>query len=275
MKKAPFGILLCVFLLAFGCSSTTAPPAKGTPAFYWQAARETYAAGDYVKTVDHLERLTAVESEFSARGLPWLLVMTSGMSKGYLDLADSFENGARVRKADPAPFRKSMSEYRGRAGRASLQFAEAMARFQNLKGGNVELAFPYPAGSATQPQLLTKITMGGYVQGTEQATAERRALERAVLLQTCRAAGSENDAAKAQELFKAGSVQVERSVFLMALATSLHDQAQIYGRRKLDEPDKLKIFCARALSVLKEIPETKQTKDLVKKINVTLKENKV
>jgi hypothetical protein len=85
-----FGIGLSFIWLFSGCSSQNAPPAKGSPAFYWSAAQETYKAGDYAKTVDHLRRVTETENEFADRAMPWLLVMTSGMSRGYADLADSF-----------------------------------------------------------------------------------------------------------------------------------------------------------------------------------------
>jgi hypothetical protein len=274
MKKLPFWVTFSGFLLLSGCSSENAPPAKGTPGFYWSAARETFAAGDYVKTVDHLRKLTG-DKEYKDRALPWLLVMTAGMSRGYAELADGYEAGARVRKADPASFRKNTSNYRTLAGRYSLQFAEAYGEFQKDPKENVELAYRYPTGSPAQPPLVTKVSMGGYLQGTEPETAEKRSVERGVLLETCRAAGAPNDAAKTQELFKPGSVQVSRNTFLRAMANTLHDQAQLFGRRKLDQPDRLKFFCERALEAVKKLPDSKENKELISKINATLKENKV
>ena len=49
------------------CSSGPQPPQPGTPAFYWAAAKETYRAGDFLKTREHLQRILATENEFSAR----------------------------------------------------------------------------------------------------------------------------------------------------------------------------------------------------------------
>jgi hypothetical protein len=269
-----FGISLSLALLFSGCSSQNAPPAKGTPAFYWSAANETYATGDYVKTVEHLRRLTDTENEYTERALPWSLIMTSGMSRGYRELADSYEAGARIRKGDPAQFRRNTSNYRSAAGRYSLQFAEAFAKFQQSAKETVPLAFRYPAGSPAQPQLVTKVMMGTYLQGTEPETAEKRSIERGVLLATCDAVGAPNDAAKTQDVFKSGAVQVSKSVFLAAMAQSLYDQAQLYSRRKMDEPDKLKFLCDRAADVLKQLPDSKQKKELLSKIQASLKENK-
>jgi hypothetical protein len=117
--------------------------------------------------------------------------------------------------------------------------------------------------------------MGGYLQGPESQTAEKRSVERGILLEACRAVGAPNDAAKTQEIFKPGSVQVAKATFLNGMAEVLHEQAQLYGRRKLDQPDKLKIFCDRALEVVKQLPDSKDRKELEKKIGATLKENKV
>jgi hypothetical protein len=269
-----FAVCMSLGLLA-GCSSQNAPPQKGTPAFYWLAANETYAAGDYAKTVDHLRRIVDSGGEYTDRALPWLLVMTSGMAAGYADLAESYEAGARVRKSDPAPFRKNMSNYRTLAGRYSLQFADVFEKFEKTAQEAVTLDFTYPAGSPVRSPLVTKLTMGAYLQGVEPATAERRALERGVLLQTCGAAGAPNDAAKTQEMFKSGRVQTPRNTFLLAMAGALYDHSQLYIRRKMDEPDKLKILCGRAVGVLKELPESKERKELLLKIEKTLKENKV
>jgi hypothetical protein len=269
-----FAVCISLAVLA-GCSNQNAPPQKGTPAFYWMAANETYAAGDYIRTVDHLRRIVESDNGHAERALPWLLVMTSGMAAGYTDLAESYEAGARVRKADPAPFRKNMSNYRTLAARYSLQFADAFEKFQKIAGNTVPLDFNYPPGSPARSPLLTKVNMGAYLQGVEPSTAEKRALERGVLLETCAAAGAPNDAAKTQEKFKSGPVQVPRDTFLLAMAGALYEHSQLYIRRKMDEPDKLKILCSRAAGVLKQLPESKERKELLSKIEATLKANKV
>ena len=102
--------------LLASCSSDTGPKA-GTPAFYWSVAKDTYRAGDYVKTTEHLDKIVATENEFKSRALPWLLVLTSGMARGYADLADGFDAGVRAKKGDPGGFRKHMANYRSQAGR--------------------------------------------------------------------------------------------------------------------------------------------------------------
>ena len=266
--------VLSLNLAVFSCSNAPGPPQKGTPAFYWSAAKETYAAGDYSKTIEHLEQLSSSENEYSIRARPWLLVMTSGIARGYMSLADTFEAGARARERDTAIFRRNANNYRTAASRAALQFAETFAKFQGNKDENVPLAFSYPAGSTAQIPALTKVANGMAPPGAELETIQKRSLSRGVLLEACRAVGAPDDPAKAQEVFKAASAQVPRAVFVMAMADSMHQQAQLYSRTKLDDPDKYKIFSTRALEALSTIPESKQTKELKLKIDASFKKAK-
>ncbi len=251
--------------LAYSCSSSNAPQ-PGTPAFYWAAANETFAAGDYTKTAEHLEKIVASDNEYKARAEPWLLILNSGVIHGYLDVADNLEYGVRAKKGDPGSFRKYISNYRSTAGRLTLNFAEAFMRFQKGKDDPVPLAFKYPNGSATPLQELTRAAEGMPLQPAEIESAQRRAVERQVLLETCRAAGAPDDTAKTLELFNAGNVQIPRSTFLAAMANSLYDQARLYGPRKLDDAEKLKTFSNLASSALKSVPESKATKELMAKI---------
>src|SRR5690242_7901304 len=114
-------------LALLSCSSASSGPEKGTPAFYWAAARQTYAAGDYVKTVENLDSIVSTENEYTARARPWLLLLTSGMARGYMEEADYYEAGARINKADPTTFRKQVSQSRAAANRLALRFADTFA----------------------------------------------------------------------------------------------------------------------------------------------------
>jgi len=272
MGSRKFAVLAAIALagLNFSCSTSNAPE-PGTPAYYWAAAKETFAANDYVKASEHLDKLLASENEYSARARPWLLVLTSGTVRGYMDVADKLESGVREKKADPGGFRKYISNSRSTAGRLSLHFAETFMRFQKGKDDPVPLAFSYPSGSALPVAELSKASAGMPLQPTEIEGAQKRAVERAILLETCRAAGAPDDTAKTLELFKSGNVQVSRATFLAGMADSLYQQAQLYDRKRQDDPEKLKVFSNLALTALKDVPETKQTKDLSEKIQKGMK----
>src|SRR5689334_10966966 len=91
-------------LIAISCSNAPQPPQPGTPAFYWAAAKTTYGSGDFVKASENLSQLIRTDSEFSARAQPILMVLSAGMARAYMDLADNFEEGARANRANPMPF---------------------------------------------------------------------------------------------------------------------------------------------------------------------------
>ena len=261
---------ISVNLILISCSGDSGPQ-PGTPAFYWSAARETFGAGDYLKTIDNLDKIVAGENEFTARARPWLLVLTSGMSRGYGELADRFEAGARANKSDPSGFRRNTSTYRNQASRLSLRFAEVFGDFQKSKDDTVPLAFPYPTGSANPPLLLTKVASGISPTTADVEAAQKQNVVRGVLLAACAAAGAPDDPAKTQEILKAAGAKVPRAAFVTAMASALYDQSQLFSRQKLDDPEKMKILCSRAQEALKSIPESKETKELSGKIEKTLK----
>lgn len=264
------GTLLFSSVVLISCSSSSGPE-PGTPAFYWAAARETFGNKDYVKTIEHLEKLTATDNEYTARARPWLLVMTSGMARGYIDLADNFDAGAHANKENPAEFRRYTNTYRGEADRLAVEFAEVFGKFQQGKDDPVPIAYPMPTGNAAPVTQLGRVSTGVLLAPAEIEPAEKRSLDRAVVLQSAAAAGAPDDVAKAEELLKPGTLQVPRAIFVETMASTLFDQSKLYGRRQIDNPDRVKIFCNRALDALKTVPETKQTKDLSTKIAKTLK----
>lgn len=273
-RLAATSALIAANLMLFSCASGPRPPEKGTPAFYWAAARESYETGDYLKTIDNLERVAATENEFAAAARPWLLVLTSGLTRGHIEIADYFEGGARVHKADPTAFRRHVSQNRNAAGRMSLRFAELFAEFQKSGEDPVTLSFPFPTGSGALVGALVKAGNGILPAPAEIDTGIKTAIMRAVLLATSRAAGCKDDTAKAREMFKTGEAKIPRAQFMMAMAGNLNESAQLYGRNKLDDPQKLDILAARAEDALKAVPDSKDKKELLLKIQTLRKQSK-
>jgi hypothetical protein len=271
-RRLALWALIAVNLILFSCSTSNAPQ-PGTPAFYWAAAKETYATGDYQKTIEHLGNIVSSQNDYVARAQPWLLVLTSGMVQGYMDLAKSFDDGGHANRSQATNFHRQVNTYQGAANTLALQLAENYSKFQS-KDEYITLAFAYPTGSPTEVLLLNKVAGGAWLPEAEIDTAQKRAIERAVLLATCRAAGAKDDPAKAQDLLKTGEAKVPRAAFVQAMAAALFDASQLYSRTRLDQPDKVKIFCSRAQEALKTVPDSKESQDLDKKIQAALKKLK-
>ena len=153
--------------------------------------------------------------------------MTSGMVRGYMEIADFYESGARINKKNRLAFHKQVSNARNGAGRMALRFAEVIGDYRKSKDDPVLLDFPYPGGSPAPSPILIKVGNGILPAENEMESAQKSALTRAVVLSVCRAAGAPADTAKAQALFKAGEVKVPRAEFSLAMANSLYDQSQL------------------------------------------------
>jgi hypothetical protein len=271
-KRVAIFALISLSLLLVACSTGPTPPRKGTPEFYWQAARETFEASDYLKTADHLDSIGRTENQFTSKAQPWRLVLISGMTKAFMELGDNYEFGARINKANPTPFRKRVSYYRNMAAGLCLQFAETFRSFkQSHQEPEITLSFPFPTGSAGQVPGLNKLSNGIFLSEAEQETTQKRMLERSILIAVAKSVGAGEDTAKAQAMFQAGEVKVPRAVFMTAIANALYEQSQLFAGLKLDKPDQLKLFANEALDALKGVPETKDTKALTAKIQAALK----
>jgi hypothetical protein len=265
-------VVILSAILAISCSSGPKPPAVGSPAYYWAAAQETYAAGDYLKTAEHLQGVLKTDNEFTARAYPFYLVLTAAMNRAYADLAENFEYGMKANRANATAFRRHMNEHRTIAGRLALQFAEAFEKFETTnKEAMIPLAYSYPTGSAIPSGQLAKIAGGQLPQPAILEDVRRTHLQMHMLLSTTRAVGAPEDTAKTQDLFKRTPVDVPREIFFTEMANVLHDNAKLYAPAKLDDARRLEFFATHAMEALKPLPETKETKDLMAKIEKTMK----
>jgi len=240
---------LAAALALFGltsCSGPTTAHVGKTPDFYWYAAKETYVAGDYVKTADHLDHLIDSQNEYTARAVPWSLVLTSGMAAGYMELADSYEAGARVNKANALAFRRKATDYRTMASPLVLRFAQNVEKLGMVPPGGVQLAFGLPKGAAAQPALLHQIVGGIPLAGPEEEKAVSLTIQRDVLLAVCAASGAPNDAARTEEVLGHASALIQRPAFEKALAQMLTAESVLFARHRLDDPAKLEAIRQRA-----------------------------
>ena len=131
---------------------------------------------------------------------------------------------------------RANTSLRGTASYAALELTEAVRTFVPLgKDKPVAFEFDFPAGSAVEPPNVQKIAAGMPLPPAEADQLRKAMIQRGVVMAISRAVGAPDDTAKAVELFKAGNVQVQPNVFLMALANELYDLSALYGTAKLDQ----------------------------------------
>jgi hypothetical protein len=263
---------LALFWACTSCSTGPQPPAPGSPAFIWGAAKQTYKAGDFRKTSENLMQLVRTESQFAVPARPWAAVISAGLAQGYLDSAQAYEAGAKANRQNPTPFRKQVSLLQSLGSAAALEFADTVhLLLDKNKDADITLAFEYPTGSMSEPPNLRKVSAGMLMQDSEAEQLLNAMLQRGVVRTVSQVTGNPDDGAKTLELFKAGEPKVPRPTFLFGLSKSLNDASALYGPTRLDQPQRLRLLGQQALDTLAAIPETKDTKALKEKIQAALK----
>jgi hypothetical protein len=254
-------------LLLAACSSGPTPPQPGTPEFAWAAAKTTYASGDYLKAYDNLSQLAKGDSELAAKAKPLAIVLSAGIAKAYTDLAQNFDWGAQANRANPAPFQKQMNYFRSQAASTAVQTVELVHAFvQSKPPDSIVLAFGYPAGTATPPVQLQRVSKGMIVPDAEIEALSNDMVKRSVLLTMTKVVGAGEDTAKALEIFKQPEVSVPRSTFVVETSKALCDMADLFSPKKLDQPNRLLLVVQGAEEAVGSVPASKDTKDLSAKL---------
>jgi hypothetical protein len=159
------------------------------------------------------------------------------------------------------------------ASRHSLRFTEAVHRFMETdKSATVQLPFPYPSGTLTDPPPVLKLKSGKLLQGAEVQTFETAVLQRNVIQVANRFAGTPEDGTAAAAAFKTGTIS--RDQFLSAAAVLLFDQAKLFSQDQLDQPQRQRVLYTEAMEALGAVAETAETKALKSKIGKLLEKGK-
>ena len=263
-------LALCIWLL--GCSSSGPQQVQpGSPEYFWLGAKRAYDNGEYLDASEKLAKITSSDNSFRVRAEVGLMVLSSGLAQGYMEMADAYELGARTSPENRAAFHGQVSAMRNQAKANLMQFVECVHYFTEHKSDQpVPFEFGPPAGSAAESAAVVKIGKGAALSPAEADSALKGLLQKGVLQAVSKAIGA-SDPAKSADMLKQQPLQLQRGVIFEAQAAALHEQSQLFGPRKLDEPVKLKTLCGEALEILSQIPDSKTNKDLQAKIQKTMK----
>ena len=231
---------LCAAFLLVSCSESQRGPAIGTPEWFWVAANDTHAAGNYEKAADHLENAADSENPWQERAAIWRFVLLDGLARGYMELAEAYQDGARKNQGNAPKLQNSIQQYQRDARRHTIDLVESLGTARKMMGTaqSIQLDFPLATGSAAESPTLG-IVLGGTAPNEYQAIdAETQTVERGIILATTAAIGAGDDAAKTRTTFETPPVEVAPNIFFLCLATSLLDRSEVFDRDHLNEPDK-------------------------------------
>ena len=183
--------LAAVCLLGAACSGGEVGPRQGTPEWYFQAAKDNYAMGDYTKTVEQLKDAMKAEGETGAMAAVWRFALTGGLAVGYDDLADAFVTGMEANDAMTDAFQPSINDYRRRTRINAIEFAEGVGPIKKMvdAGGMVSLDVPLPEGNGSMSPILGSIENGNKVVESQISAMEDQTLTRGHLQRALDAGG--------------------------------------------------------------------------------------
>lgn len=195
---------------------------------------ENYQAGQYEKSLEHLDKIIRSGDPIVAKAAPLRLLTLSGLARGYQDLAAQFQLGAEsIKTGSSADHRRRSEQYRAQAANFALQLAEAFTAFENSHAsGPVAVDFPYPArGTMTLPPVFSRVGQGQLIPDMEIERMQNAVLQRAVLREISSAVGAAGDVAQAQARMKTLPLETPRDAFLAAVGESLYENSVIFGPR--------------------------------------------
>ena len=279
LRRHVAGTLLATAILSIvSCSDSGGPPPlrTGTPAYYFQTAKDSYAKGDYLKATEWLDKITkSSKNEFTGRAWTFRLLLESGLIAGYSELADNYEYGRRSNKDNPTPFIKKVSEYRGMATRMTMPFGEHYAEYaRSAPEPQVEIDFPFPAtGTTTKPPQLSNIAQGRAPDQGSVDAALSGMLSRGVVMAICDTLSAKDDAAKGRAALQTLPAKVPRGAFELVLAKTLYQSALLHGSKYSGAPAVQEFLCQQGLNAMSAVTDTsKGTKELKANLEKELKD---
>lgn len=269
------GVAAAALLWTAGCATENKPepPKPGSPEFVWKAAQAAYQKGDYVNAANLLSDLAMKENPHQQEAAPMALILTHGMTHAYLELSEKYATGAKRTRGPSAPFYKLISEYRSKASATGLRYAEVARKYTaSMKEGDVTLAFDLPKGETNDPPQYKRIEAGQMLPPAEIPALEAQAIAHWALVSAANTVGARNKPDQAKEAFKDGKATVPATVYQPALAFSLFETAEMFGPKKLNQPNRVVLaLCQEAQKILGKVKPTKETTDLLKKIKAIQK----
>lgn len=264
-----------VFGLALiSCSSKQGPgPIKpGTPAFFWHSAEESYKKGDFARVVDQLGNLTNSDNEYRNRARVWLMAVSAGMARGNMEWADIMEKGGKIARTGQLEFRKQMSQSRAMANQHALRLVELSHQYTGaVKDPEIPFGYGWPTLNVEKTPEIERASKGIALSPAETEKSRVLMEQRGVLESMARFAGAGSDLAKAGSLLGNPEMKLTRDKFVLALAGELAAVTELYMPKKMDQSGRAHLFCNEAKEALEQVPPSKESKELSKRIEATVK----
>ena len=240
----------CLFTACSGGDSTAVQ--FGTPAWYWQAAQDTFKSGDFSKADQHLAEIVKGDNEWKQRAAVWQVVLLTGLVRGNKDIVEACKQGMEQNKAAIATLQNPVQQHQRDARKFTVELLESWTDLKQAIGDGQTIAFnfPFPAGNASESPILGTIRKGTVLDAVQLAEAVNATLQRGVLLDLTEYVGARDDVPKAQAMFNTLPVQVPAVEFWNEVGVNLFEMSPLFGVKQINEPRIRKLVLERSLDCL-------------------------
>ena len=239
------------FLTVLGCSTgDPTAPRGGTPEWHWQNAAEYYDRAQFAKMVEELDTVAERDTPLNQKAVIWRTALLLGLSHGYKDLGDAYRAAIEEDEKLDSAYRNPLQQVNRDARQFAVELAESLGAVDKAMGGeHVVCEFPFPSGSAAEPQYLLAIREAQPVTQEQALGASELTVRRGVILaasEFCGVGTAPEEAEKAASAFEAGPVTVPKGQARLIFAKMLLDTSLIFSRERADQPELRKVLIDRS-----------------------------
>ncbi len=239
-EKRIYRLLIVPAVALLTSCSTGGQPAAADPwASSWEHAEQLFAAGDLDETLRQVDKLLQAPEPYRAKAAAWKMTILAGRARGYYELAEAHLAGSQEDAGQAPRLWRATSTYRSRCRGESLALAEMAVVAEKYFSGSdaVELDFPFPTATAARSSLVESVAVGRPIPDAQVTAVVDYTVRRAVALTMCEAATGTPWNERA-ELCGAQRAVIPQPRLLAMFGKVLYEQAELFGRKRLDDPDK-------------------------------------
>jgi hypothetical protein len=255
-------VTLLPLLLLVSCNKGPEGPAKGSPEWNYQAAKESFRLGEYEAAEEALSKIeNAAGNPFQARAAAWHIAIEVGQVTGYGELIEAYEKGSLKAAGKRLDFLRLKQADMKEAKRHGLHLLDTYLHFEETvlkqSSPSVVLESPFPLGSATPVVDLERVYKGLWMVDDARALMHQAVLKRGMIRGYSAVLTAIDDAPGAQKALEKGRAEIPTAKFLLVLGQTAAKAAPVFGRTMLDETAKEKLFWERAQACATKILESK------------------
>jgi hypothetical protein len=231
---------LATLITLAACSTESQRSAADPWGPRWQETERLFTAGDIDGTLQQIEVLLDAGGSHGMRAAGWKMLILAGKARGYFELSEAYEAGARKNPWGTPVFRRASSTHRSHARLASLALAQMAAEadryFDHVD--TIPLDFPMPDGSTSPSPVVESVKAGLLKHPSQLTAAEGYSVRRAIALTMCEAARGTSGGADCGDDLAARPPAIPKPRLLAVVGRVLYEQADLFAENRLNDPDK-------------------------------------